>query len=64
MTEEVKEGWNKLKLGEVVKINKKYIAVGAINNTFFPSIVGDGLIWGSVIVEKSFPKWLFGLGLK
>lgn len=46
MTEEVKEGWNKLKLGGVVKRNKKSIAVGAINNTFFPSIVGDGLIWG------------------
>ena len=46
MTEVVKEGWNKLKLGGVVKTNKKSIAVGAINNTFFPSIVGDGLILG------------------
>ena len=36
----------KAKLEGVVEINKKSVAVGAINNTFFPSIVGDGLILG------------------
>ena len=41
------------------------VAVGAINNTFFPAIIGGiALIWGSVGTAKPFSWMAFWTGVE